>query len=135
MLIKKKTFLKLISTETQNMYGLDYLFGSLLKSSQKKVKHIDNEVYHYGIESNEKYLNKARKAVESLSYLDKNNMIKSNEISLLKAFKFLKLLKLNTLFGRFINRYNNKIEANLFSADPNLFLFDIYRLGYFCRIQ
>lgn len=135
MLIKKELFLKCITVETQNMYGLDYLFGSLLKNSNAIVKHIDNEVYHYGVDSNTSFLNKTKQALNSLSYLLKQHKIKANDISLLKAYSFLRALKLNHLFGRFMLFFNTKIEAGLMKESPSLLLFDLYRLGYFCRIH
>lgn len=133
-LIKKTVFLKLNSVANKNTYGLDYLFGALLKQHHIAIKHIDNPVYHLGIDENIDYLNKTKKAVETLAFLYKNKAIKTNAISLLKAFKFIRSIGLSRVFGKITNRFNSKIEDNLKSASPSLFLFDIYRLGYFCRI-
>lgn len=135
MLIKKKIYLELVKTETQNLYGLDYLLGSMLKQNKTKVKHIDNEVYHYGLDDNKEFLNKTKKAIESLSYLVKNKKIKSNQISILKAFKLLKTVGLNGLFGKILKSKSKSIESNLLSEKPNLLLLDLYKLGYLCRIH
>ena len=135
MLIKKNIYLELVKTETQNLYGLDYLLGSLLKQNNFKVKHIDNEVYHFGLDDNKEFLDKTKKAIESLSYLVKNKKIKSNQISILKAFNFIKMFGLKSVFGRVLLSKNKKIETNLLSKEPNLLLLDLYKLGYLCRIH
>jgi len=133
-LIKKNLFIKLNKSEHHNIYGLDYLFSSMLKQNHIQVKHINNEVYHLGIDDNPVYLEKAKKAVETLSFLIKNNRIKSNAISLLKAYRILKNIGLAKVFGKLMFQFNSEIEQNLTGNSPSLFLFDLYRLGYFCRI-
>lgn len=134
-LVKKQLFIKINQENLKNIYGLDYLFGAKLKQNKIKVNHIENEVNHLGIDDNQAYLEKSRKAVETLSYLYFSKQIQSNTISLLKAFKVLHNLGLRKLFGEIMLTYNSKIESNLISKNPNLFLFDLYRLGYFCRIK
>ena len=133
-IIKKTMFLKVNGMEHQNVYGLDYLFGATLKHHGIKIKHLDNEVFHLGIDENSKFLEKSKKAMQTLATLYKSKTIKTSDISLLKAFKFLKTFGLSKVFGKFLKKFNSKIERNLKSASPSLFLFDLYRLGYFCRI-
>jgi glycosyltransferase involved in cell wall biosynthesis len=133
-LIKKKTFLQINGNIDRNSYGLDYLFGSLLKQHDVPIEHIDNSVYHLGMDDNDVYLKKTKKAVETLAVLHKNKTISSNAISLLKAFKFLNMIGLSFVFGKLLLAFNSDLESNLSSAEPSLFLFDMYRLGYFCRI-
>jgi len=134
-LIKKKLYLKINQEDLKNVYGLDYLFGALLKFNKIAVNHIDNEVYHLGIDNNKTYLEKTKKAVETLSYLYGSKKIQSNAISLLKAYRVLHNLSLAKAFEKVMSTYKLKIERNLTSKKPNLFLFDLYRLGYFCKIK
>ena len=58
-LIKKETF-KLINSKINEKkgYGFDYYFGALLKANNINILHIDNEVYHLGLDDNKVYLNK-----------------------------------------------------------------------------
>jgi glycosyltransferase involved in cell wall biosynthesis len=134
-MIEKQVFMKINSLENANVYGLDYLFGSLLKQKNVKVKHINNEVYHLGIETNSLYLEKARQAVNTLFFLYKNKKITSNQISLIKAFTWLNRFGLVSAFGHVTAKLNTRIENNLMGSSPNLLLFDLYRLGYFCRLD
>jgi len=134
-LIKKSLFLNINKAEIKNLYGLDYLFGGLLSSQKCKVYHIDNEVYHLGIDTNKNYLDKTKKAVETLYYINKSKKLINHEISLLKAYQKLKFFALNRIFGKLMAGFNIKIEANLIGGKPSMLLFDIYRLGYFCRLR
>ena len=134
-LIRKSIFLQINKAETKNLYGLDYLFGGLLKTNSSKVHHIDNEVYHHGIDRNEDYLEKTKKAVETLYYINKTKKLTKHDNSLLNAYKRLKLTYLSGLFGKVLLKFDERIERNLLSENPSMFLFDLYRLGYFCRIK
>ena len=134
-MIRRKVFLELNAGELKNIYGLDYLFGSRLKQHNIKIKHINNEAFHLGIDDNLIYLEKSKKSIDTLSYLYKSKKIKSNSISLLKAYNTLRFIGLSKLFGGLMLRFNKNIEGNLTGPTPNLFLFDLYRLGYFCRIE
>ncbi|NND51455.1 MAG: glycosyltransferase [Flavobacteriaceae bacterium] len=134
-LIKTSLFLDINKAETKNLYGLDYLFGALLKINHCKIKHIDNEVYHLGVDDNTDYLDKTKKAVETLYYINKSKRITHHDITLLKAFQWLKILGLNGLFGQLLLKFNTRIERNLLSEDPSMFQFDLYRLGHFCRLK
>jgi len=133
--IKKDLFIKANEPLLQNTYGLDILFTEQLKQLNTKVIHIDNPVYHLGLESNEDYLIKSKKALETLYKLKKQNLIGSSSTQLLRTYRILKVIGVASAFGKILKRKEQKIEKNLISESPNLFLFDLYRLGYFCRIK
>ncbi len=133
-LIQKDVFKRLLKPIDSKTYGLDYLFSILLKEQNIKILHLDNEVFHLGIDSNEDYLIKVRNAVETLHQIHRNKKIRTHDISLLRAYTFLKNLGLKTLFKRIFNSYKVKIERNLLGKSPNLFLLDIYKLGYMCSL-
>ncbi|PTM10082.1 MAG: glycosyl transferase [Bacteroidetes bacterium] len=133
-LIKKDVFFKISNQETKNIYGLDYLFSSQLKEHNIPIKHINNEVYHLGLDNNKKFLEKTRKAVEALNYVNKFQKIKTHNISLLRAYKTLKFMRLKKPCAWFYKKFKTKLEIQLTGANPNLFLFDLYRLGYLCSL-
>lgn len=134
-LIKKTLYLELIKNHTDNSYGMDYLIGSLLKTNQSNVWHINNEVYHFGLDDNTTFLKKTEHAMQTLYHLYASNKVNKNNISLLKAYGFLKFLYLHRLFGTCLSYFDSKIKLNLTQENPNMFLFDLYRLGYFCRLH
>jgi len=134
-IIKKIIYLKLLKNNTDNSYGMDYLFGALLKKHQIKTYHINNEVYHFGLDNNIEFLKKTEEAMLTLNSLYVSKQITNNNISLLKAYSFLKFFYLQHLFCKFVALFDSKIKENITHENPNLILFDLYRLGYFCRIH
>jgi glycosyltransferase involved in cell wall biosynthesis len=135
-MIKKSIFIQINALNLQHAYGLDYLFGTELQSKLISIFHINNEVYHLGIDINSVYLNKTKQALQTLYKLNKTNQLKNSEISLLKAYSNLKAIGLHHFFGYSLNLLNKPIERYLLNIkSPNLFIFDLYRLGYFCRIS
>ena len=133
-IIKKLIFLKITDQRTPNIYGLDYLFSLQLKEHNVRVKHINDEVYHLGLDTNSDFLNKTRKAVEALHYTYKIKKIKKHNISLLSTYKIMTGFGLKAPFRWLFKKFKNKIEHNLIGKKPNLFLFDLYRLGYLCSL-
>ena len=133
--IKKELFIITNKRLLQNAYGLDILFTEQLKQLNSKVIHINNPVYHLGLETNEDYLLKSKQALETLHELIKSKVISSNATKLLKAYRILNAIGIASAFGKFLKSKDAKIEQNLISESPNLLLFDLYRLGYFCRIK
>jgi hypothetical protein len=132
-MINKAIFDKIQVPVDINGYGLDYFFGAELKTNNVHITHIDNEVFHLGLDDNNKFLEKTRSALDNLKYMNSNNYIKKHDISILKAYNFLKILLLKSMFYATVNTINNKIEINLMSKKPNLFAFDLYRLAYLCK--
>lgn len=134
MLIKKDVFLETNSKlSCINCYGLDYYFGALLKENKVKIKHIDNEVYHLGIENNAVYLKKVQESIKTLATLVKTKKLPENDISLLKAYDKLKRYGLQNIFGKITKRFSYNIENKLINSGTNLRLLDIYKLGRFCN--
>ncbi|MBO6606148.1 glycosyltransferase family 2 protein [Psychroserpens sp.] len=135
LLIQKDIFKQLNTQIDQKGYGYDNYFASLLKQHQVKVMHIDNEVYHLGLESNATYLNKVEEAIQNLLNLDKSGAIAQNENSLLNAYHKIRSMKLNGLCAFLFDRFNTKIKRNLLSAKPSIRLLQFYKLGYICYLD
>ena len=133
-LIKRSIFLKINNQETLNIYGLDYLFSSQLKKHNISVKHINNEVYHLGLDNNDKFLEKTQNAVEALHYVNNSGNIKTHDISLLRAYKILKYAGLRQPLSWLFKKFEATMVANLLGKKPNLLLFDLYRVGYLCSL-
>nr|WP_321224873.1 glycosyltransferase [uncultured Psychroserpens sp.] len=131
-MIKKEVFLELNSQITQRGYGYDNYFGALLKHKQYRVFHIDNEVYHLGLEANETYLSKIEQSVETLLKLELKKETLDSQNSLFNTYQFLKKIKLNYLFAWFYKVFKNRLKKNLLSAKPNITVLQFYKLSYIC---
>ena len=134
-LIKKNVFKSINKQIKSDSYGMDYLFGALLKNNLISINHIDNEVNHHGLDENLKFLTKTKKALKSLHYLKRNKLIGQNDITILKYYNVLSFLGLRKITTAIINLFSKSIESNLLGAKPSLLLFDLYRLSYLCSIK
>ena len=133
--IKKELFLMINQNLLMPKYGLDILFSNQLLHLKVKVSHIDNPVFHLGLENSRDYLNKSKEALHTLHDLVSQNAITYKATPLLRLHN--KLLKLRILkpIVFLTTKCNALIETNLLSKSPNLLLFDLYRLGYFSNIK
>ena len=131
-MIKKSVFLTINSQIAQKGYGFDNFFAALLKMKNIKVFHIDNEVYHLGIETSSSYLRKKEKAAETLLSLHKANKIDNHQNDLLHAFIKLKRYKLNGIFSMFYKGFKTFMRKNLLSNHPSMKYLQLYRLSYMC---
>lgn len=131
-LIRKSLFISLNSQITQKGYGYDNYFGALLKANKSKVLHIDNNVFHLGLESNLIYLNKIEQSVDTLLSLDRQNTINETENTLFNSHKHLKTLKLNYILSFIYKNFKSNFRKNLLSSTPNILVLQCYKLSYIC---
>jgi hypothetical protein len=116
-------------------YGNDYIFGSLIKKMGIDVNHIDNPVLMDNIDENQIFIKKTHHALDNLISSYNKKIIKKHSISILKAYMILDNLLLKNVFVKITDLYKNLLKRNLYRKDPNLFLFDLYRLNYLCKIK
>ncbi|PHS62506.1 MAG: glycosyl transferase [Flavobacterium sp.] len=134
LLIKKSVFLKVNSINT-NAYGLDILFSNNLKKNTINVVHIDNPVYHLGLETSKSFILKSFEAVKTTYLLEEKKLLDDDLRPLQKSYQRLKKWHITGLFNWFITLFKNNIESNLVSKNPSLFLFDLYRLHYYTQLK
>lgn len=135
-LIKKSVFKKVLFNETiPNKRHEDTLFAYDIKKNKINLVHIDNPVYHLGLDTSKIFLKKSLESVESLLFLVKNKLLASNFTKLTKIFKICKTIYLNRIFAYSYKKYQNKLEENLLSDKPSLLIFDLYRLFYLCYLD
>jgi len=134
-LIKKSVFLALNLVVNKKLYGYDNYFASQLKSQNVSVKHLDNEVYHLGIETSEQYLQKKEQAAEALLFFYETGLITSHENGLLKLFLVLRKWHLNHFFSFIYLIFKNSLKRQLTGKNPSLKLLQLYRLSYLCNFN
>lgn len=134
LLIKKDIF-NASNTLKENYYGLDNFFSNQLRKLDAKVTHIDNPVIHFGLEENDKFLNKALSAVETTVILEKKGLMDDDMRPIQKSYLKLKSYHLTNSFSFFISNFKRIMERNFNSENPNLFWFDLYRLQYYIQLK
>ena len=135
MLIPKKTFLTIKFDESITKYGHeDTLFGIMLEKEKKEILHIDNPLYHRGIENNIIFLQKTQQSLITLKELYERVECfsqLSNKIKILSFYKKIKPLHIPISF--LFTSTRPLIEKYLITNKrPSLIVFDFYKLGYIC---
>lgn len=130
VLIHKPLFIA-TNTILKSRYGLDLFFSSQLHRIKCIPKHIDNEVYHNGLESNAAFLKKSKEGVKTIWWLYKNNHISEEQSQLIVAHRWLKKWKVVKLFRVLGSVFIDPVERLLKKNKAPLVFFDFYRLYYY----
>lgn len=135
LLILKETFLAANYPHKDAHYGMDIYFSYQLFLNKTKILHIENPIYHLGLETNEIFFKKSILAVESR----KKFLIDCEQIEkispLIKHYKTIKKYGLLPTAILFFKITEPILKKRIFNKNPSLFCFDIYRLGYLCSIR
>jgi hypothetical protein len=131
----KDALLSALNQIENSSYGNDYIFGAILKSQSMAVIHIDNPVVVNEAEDNEVFIEKTKNALTNLHENYKKNKISKHSISILKAYKFLEFFYLTSIFLKITAFIKGNLEDNMKAKNPNLFLFDLFRLRYLCALS
>jgi len=134
-MIQRELFLKTNRLLQMNKYGLDNYFKELLREANAIVRHIENPVYHLGLESNEQFLKKSLEAINTTVYLEQQNLLSDKVRPLQKSYLKLSKFRLTGVFSAFISPLKKRMEHNFKSGNPNLFWFDLYRLRYYIQLK
>lgn len=133
-LLIQKTLFKSINTELKgNHYGYDTIFSLRLKEQDAKIMHIDNPVWHLGLEMNSVYLSKKERATKTILKLYKAKQITAGSNDLLKTFELIKKLHLIKIIAYFFKKTKKLLRINILGTKPSIVLLNTYKLGYFCN--
>ena len=135
ILIKKAIFLIHNYPNPDNLYGMDIFFSYQLYVHNIIVWHIDNTVYHLGLEDDKVFFNKCLQSVISRKKLLANADGIENVNGLLRHYKILKKYRLTGITAFMFRISEPFLRMMIMKKDPNLFCLDIYRLGYICAIK
>lgn len=133
-LIKKVVF-NTVNTKIEDNkgYGFDNYFGALLQDNNAKIWHLDNEVYHLGIEKSELYLKKKEQAALTLIHFYKTEGFNNHSNDLLRLFTILNRLKLVWFFSLFYKIFKSIMKKNLLSNSPSIKILQLYRISFMCN--
>lgn len=134
LLVSKTIFLENNYSEKNNFYGMDAFFGYMLYKKNIPVVHIENPVYHIGLEDNDIFFQKCLSSVKikKQMFSEKEDVGETN--SLLKHYRQLRRYHLAGAVGFFFKIGEPVLKKMILSKNPNLFCLDLYRLGYICSL-
>lgn len=134
LVISKSLFLKNIFDSSITTYGFeDLVFLKKLKENNISIQQLDNPLIHQNEELSTVFIEKSKTATLNLIELYKKNILSAEDSSLLNAFEKVKNTHLTAIVAFLFTQFENALLKNLVSEKPSLFLFDLYRLGYFCK--
>ena len=134
LLINKKIFLSLPVDNDITGYGHeDTLLGLKLLKMGTPLSHIDNPLEHLGLDAAETFLEKSKSGTSNLATLF-SKRICGAEIRLISVYESLQTIGLSSFVFHLINPFIPIIEKNLKGRNPNIRLFDIWKLFYFMKM-
>ena len=132
---KKSSFLYCYSKIKYKSYGNDYIISSVLQNNNILIHHIDNFTMVSVNDDNEQFILKSKDALKNLYKNYSEGNLSKSSISILNAFSILDKLKMCKVFLLVTNPIEKFIFKKINSKNPNLILFDIFRLRYLCSIK
>lgn len=113
----------------------DTLFSLDLEKKGIPLTHIDNPVVHLGLDTNKIFLEKSLESTKALSLLIDRRLVDPKKVFISRVYLLVCDLKMNFLLAWCYKKLKSIIEKQILSKKPNLLLFDLYRLGYYCTIH
>ncbi|HEX8576313.1 MAG TPA: glycosyltransferase family A protein [Flavobacterium sp.] len=135
LLIQKNVFQLCNYAGNHNFYGMDIYFSYQLFIRKINVLHIDNGIFHLGLEKNDVFFEKSLQSVlsrtEILANKDKIEIVNN----LLSKYKLLKKYHLTGVVNCFFKLSKSFLKRKILNKNPSLFCFDLYRLGFICSLK
>ena len=132
LLIHRDAFMSVRFDVHCTQYGYeDALFGLELQRKGISIAHIDNPLVHLGIDTNRSFLNKTETALRTLSTLGE---LMQREAGPSKwAARFQRVHLIGAVAGTFLV-LRPLMRWNLLTSRPSLFIFNVYKMGYYCAL-
>jgi hypothetical protein len=136
ILISKLLFKEPLFHTDITEYGYeDLVFAQKLKQQKIEIIHFENAVFHLNIEKSTVFLQKTETALMNLFLLEKKGILPLKSTKLSKLYYLLKKMKLLFFCKKTFQLAQNILKKNLISKNPNLVIFDIYKLLFYCNIS
>lgn len=128
-LIPAEVFQQVRFDERMKGYGHeDTLFGWELRRLGIAIRHIDNPLYHLGLDTGALFLEKTRHAVENLYRL--KTLCPGVDTRLLKTLRLIRRLRVARLLRGLLRMLRPRMEAQLLGAKPSIRVLDWYKLSW-----
>lgn len=114
-------------------YGYeDALLGLVMKEQGLTLVHIDNPLIHTGLDTSREFLMKTEAAMRTLTRLT-GTMQEANGVA--RLYDRLAKWRLAGVLRGVFRLVRPLLRRNLLGRRPNLFLFQLYKLGYYASLR
>ncbi len=116
-------------------YGFeDLVFILELKKNNIKINHLENPVFHLNLEKSIVFIRKFESSLNNLKYLTDNKIIKNQDSRFSNLYSKLNKMFLTSIVSFSFKVFKSIYLKNLTSKKPSIFIFDMYRIGYYCTL-
>ena len=117
--------------EKLKKYGKeDLLFSLNLKAKNYKVVHLENEVYHLGLDDDVAFVLKTKQAMENIAFLVQQSFVSNKEGNLLKTVNYIKLFGFSNIVGRLSPYFEKKTIKY-----ASIFYLNCLKVSYLCSLK
>lgn len=139
VMFHRSVFEKLRFNEELKEYGYeDTLLAFQLKVAGVDIYHVDNALYHEGLETNQEFIDKMKHGVSNLNKMYDsitNQKEFAQTVELISIYNVLRLFGIHRLLRTYHEWNKEKIEIKLNKSNPSLKLFTFYRMCIFCKYR
>lgn len=104
-----------------------------LQFNQNQVLVIKNPVYHLGIEANDVFVNKTKKAIANALFLMNTNDNLAMQLTLVSSYKKIKATRF--LLAKIYQLLSSRLEKNLLSKKPSLLVFQLFKILFLSSLD
>ncbi|MEJ6791814.1 MAG: glycosyltransferase [Lacinutrix sp.] len=135
-LINKQIIINHPFDETIKTYGCeDVVFFENLLKEKIKINYIENPVTHDALDDSNTFINKSEQAIENLIALLNSNKINAKQYNVSLIYNKLEKYNLTGFVAFIFKKTKPLLKLNFRSSYPSIYLYDFYRLGYFCNLK
>lgn len=136
LLIRKTVLLEHPFNTAIYQYGYeDLVFILELKKHCIPITHLENEAFHLNLESSAIFLQKFHSSLQNLQWILDHQILQAEDTALTRTYAKISKFGLTRLAAFCFRISQSLMTKQLLSAKPSLFIFDLYRLGYFCQLN
>ena len=121
-------------SEIKNYGFEDLVFILELKKNKIEINHLENPVFHLNLEKSIVFITKFQSSLANLKYLTDNKIINNQDSRFSNLYSKLEKLKLTSMVAFSFSILKSSYLKNLTSKKPSIFIFDVYRIGYYCSL-
>ncbi len=104
-----------------------------LQFKKEQVLVIENPVYHLGIENNDVFVNKTKKAIANALFLMNTNDKLARKLTLVSSYK--KVRSLRFVMNKIYHSFGERLKMNLLSKNPSLIIFQLFKILYLSSLD
>ena len=132
--ISKELFFEL-NDNLENFYGDDLVLSQKIRAKNLEVIHLDNPVYHLGLESSEAFLDKTVQMIRNLVRLELEGTIDKDLMRLQRAYLNIKAKGLAKPYLWATKQLLPGMKRNLLGNKPSMKTFDAYKLYLYIKLK